>query len=59
MTTERCHAEVFVQQYGEFRCEKELGHDGLHQASVTGEWEAVMWPEGTTVIIAPGWRRRE
>ncbi len=54
-----CPATVLVRPGGRFSCEKEAGHEGLHEARMAGEWEAVMWPDGATVVAAPGsWRRR-
>lgn len=53
-----CSATVTVIPGGQFACEKDAGHEGLHSTHLEGGWEAVVWPDGTTAVLAPGWGRR-
>lgn len=50
MKAEACRATVLVRRHGEVTCQKEAGHDGPHEADVTGKWKRVSWTEGTTFI---------
>lgn len=53
-----CPATVTVIPGGQFACEKDAGHEGLHSAHLESGWEAVVWPDGTTAVLAPGRGRR-
>lgn len=52
-----CSATVTVIPGGQVACEKDAGHEGLHSAHLESGWEAVIWPDGATAVLAPGWGR--
>ena len=57
MVSERCPATVTVMRNGQFRCEMDGGHEGFHEAALSGDWDRVIWGDSTTVVVMPGGRR--
>ena len=57
MPPERCPTTVTVMRNGQFACEMEEGHQGSHEAALSGEWDRVIWGDSTTVVLMPGGRR--